>query len=118
MRAIFMLVVLFVEAKVWRKCIHIQKRVECKGSRGNITCRDIPEDIRSVEVLVLRRVYLSGIDLSPACLPQLNNIMVERSRNLVCKDFKESQTITLINNQSCIADTVSFVFVLFRFLKK
>lgn len=103
-----MLVILVVYGNVWRKCIRNKgRRLECKDTKGNLTCRDISEVMKNVEVLVLRRVYISALDITPVCLPQLKKIIVEKARNMVFKDFKEFEMITSINGQSCLEDTVS-----------
>lgn len=88
MRAVlvFMLVVLLVHGNLLRKCIRTKGRMlECKDTRGNLTCGDITDEMKNVEVLVFRRVYVSGLDITPVCLPQLKKIIVERARHLVCK---------------------------------
>ncbi|XP_065934690.1 uncharacterized protein [Magallana gigas] len=103
-----MLVILVVYGNVWRKCIRNKgRRLECKDTKGNLTCRDISEVMKNVEVLVLRRVYISALDITPVCLPQLKKIIVEKARNMVCKDFKEFEMITSINGQSCLEDTTT-----------
>lgn len=77
---VLMLVVLLAQGNVLHKCIHNKGKLECKDSRSNLTCGDITEEIKNIEVLVLRRGYESGLDITPACLPQLKSIIVERAR--------------------------------------
>lgn len=49
-----MFVILVVYGNVWRKCIRNKgRRLECKDTKGNLTCRDISEVMKNI----LQSVY-------------------------------------------------------------
>lgn len=81
--------------------------MECKNERKNFNC----ENLRGIEVLVLRRVYLQEVNVNPSCLPALRRILMQEPRNGDCTTFPGFNT--WVNGESCSNETVSTYHIFF-----
>lgn len=87
--------------------VKYQTRMECKNERKNFNC----ENLRGIEVLVLRRVYLQEVNVNPSCLPALRRILMQEPRNGDCTTFPGFNT--WVNGESCSNETVSTYHIFF-----
>nr|XP_022306761.1 uncharacterized protein LOC111113082 [Crassostrea virginica] len=81
--------------------VKYQTRMECKNERKNFNC----ENLRGIEVLVLRRVYLQEVNVNPSCLPALRRILMQEPRNGDCTTFPGFNT--WVNGESCSNETTT-----------
>jgi hypothetical protein len=86
-------------------------RMECTGGVKVLECSD--KALVTVETLVLKRVYLKDVTISPDCLPRLQRIFLLHVRNADCSLFLGFNTT--INGENCQTETVSFFFFFFFF---
>ncbi|XP_078329914.1 uncharacterized protein LOC111116363 [Crassostrea virginica] len=83
-----------------KRC-HIKRNsILCKNTWGPLACNRVQQ---AAEMLVLRNVFVTRVNLTRTCFPRLRTAIIDRSRNVNCEDFPLDVNVT-IDGRDCITD--------------
>ena len=108
---LFLLCACITGQDLLKRC-HIKRNsILCKNTWGPLACNRVQQ---AAEMLVLRNVFVTRVNLTRTCFPRLRTAIIDRSRNVNCEDFPLDVNVT-IDGRDCITDMVSFLFFVFVF---